>query len=231
MNMESPGHRQEKLLLGQLLIRQRLISEEQLAAAIAHQKETGKRLGEILASWNLLTHEHIQRALTRQRKLRLIAAFATALFAPLEALASVSMPPVENSVQAPAIDTTMRALSDDDLDVVSAAGLPDIVLRRDSGKSKGSGIDQLRNLAAIVNPVLNFLDADTTIKDVAYDPANAKATVNPDGSITMSMPSTIGEISFEHIRVKGDKSGASFGSISLKNIDLTGTTITLSVKK
>lgn len=231
MKMGSPGRIEDKLLLGQLLVRQCLISEEQLAAAMAHQKETGKRLGEILASWNLLTHEHIQRALNKQRKLRLVAAITTALLAPLEALATAPVPAVESSVQTPALNTAMHALTDDDLDIVSAAGLPDIVLGRDHDKSKGSGVDQLRNIAALVNPVLNFLDADTTIKDVTYDPANAKATVNPDGSMTMSMPSTIGEISFEHIRVKGDKTGASFGSISLKNIDLTGTTITLSVKK
>jgi hypothetical protein len=217
----------EQLLLGQLLVRQRLITEEQLAEAIALQKETGKRLGEILASANLLTHEHIQRALKKQRDLRLIAAFATAMFAPLEALAAAPMPPVEASVQA----ATVHELSDDDLEAVSAAGLPEFVRQLYLDKSKGSGIDHLRALAGVVNPVLLFLDADVTVKGISYEASNAQAVVNPDGSIRLSMPSTIEEISMENIRVKGDKSGASFGSISMKNIDLTGTTITLSVKK
>lgn len=222
---------EEKLLLGQLLLRQKLISEEQLAQAIAHQKETGKRLGEILANWNVLSQEHIQRALKKQRHLRLVAAFATAMLAPLEALAAGPMPPVESSVEASAPAHAIHALTDDDLDAVSAAGLPDIVVRHlDRDKSAG-GVEQLRTLAAIVNPVLNFLDADTTIKGVTYDPANAKTLVNPDGSITLSMPSTIGEIAFDNIRVRGDRSGASFGSIRLTDIDLTGTTITLSAKK
>lgn len=216
----------EQLLLGQLLVRQRLITEEQLAEAIALQKETGKRLGEILAGANLLTQEHIQRALKKQRDLRLIAAFATAMFAPLEALAAAPVPPVE-SVQA----VTVHELSDDDLQAVSAAGLPEFVRELYLDKSKGSGIDHLRALAGVVNPVLHFLDADVTVKGIAYDASTSQAMVNPDGSIRLSMPSTIDEISLENIRVKGDKSGASFGSISMKNIDLTGTTITLSVKK
>lgn len=222
-----PRPNAEQLLLGQLLVRQRLITEAQLAEAIALQKETGKRLGEILASANLLTHEHIQRALKKQRDLRLIAAFATAMFAPLEALAAAPLPPVEASVQA----ATVQELTDDDLDAVSAAGLPDFVRELYLDKSKGNGLDQLRALAGMVNPVLHLLDADVTVKGISYEASSAQAIVDPDGSIRLSMPSTIEEISMENIRVKGDKSGASFGSISLKNIDLTGTTITLSVKK
>jgi len=221
----------EQLLLGQLLIRQRLITEEQLAEAIALQKETGKRLGEVLASANLLTQEHIQRALKKQRDLRLIAAFAAAMFAPLEALAAAPMPPVEASVQDTPASSTVHALSDDDLDAVSAAGLPEVVRQLYLDKSKGNGIDQLHALAGVVNPVLNFLDADVSVKGISYDASSAQTVVNPDGSIRLAMPSTIDEISLENIRVKGDSSGASFGSISLKNIDLTGTTITLSVKK
>ncbi|OWW22964.1 hypothetical protein AYR66_20050 [Noviherbaspirillum denitrificans] len=218
-------------MLGQLLVRQKLISEEQLAAAIAHQKETGKRLGDILAGWNLLSQEHIQRAVRKQRELRVLAAFATALLAPLEALAAAPVPPPE-SVQVAAQESALRALSDDDLDTVSAAGLPDSIRQHlVATQSKDGGVDHLRKLATIVNPLLDFLDAETTVRGVTYDPAHAKAVVNPDGSITLSMPSSIDEISFEHIRVKGDRSGASFGSISLKNIDLTGTTITLSARK
>ena len=47
-----------------------------------------------------------------------------------------------------------------------------------------------------------------------------------DGSLTLSLPTSIGEIAFNNIRVKGTE-GSSFGSISIKGIDLTGTTITL----
>jgi hypothetical protein len=51
--------------------------------------------------------------------------------------------------------------------------------------------------------------------------------VNKDGSVTLRLPSTIGEIRFDNIRVGKATSGPSFGSISLHDIDLRGTTITV----
>lgn len=220
---------QEKSLLGQLLVRQKLISEEQLAQAIAHQRKTGQRLGDILAEWNLLTHHHIQRALRKQRKLRLAAALAAALFAPLEALAAAPVPVAQISAQAEPGSRGLLALTEEDLGAVSAQGLTDDLLRH--AGAKGEGLRALGKLVSAMNPVLDFLDADTSIKDVVYDPARARTVVNPDGSITLSMPSSIGEINFDNIRVKGDHPGASFGSISIKSIDLTGTTLTLSAHK
>jgi hypothetical protein len=50
--------------------------------------------------------------------------------------------------------------------------------------------------------------------------------VNKDGSITLRMPSTIGEISFRNIRV-GSAPGPSFGSVEIRDIDLRGTTISV----
>jgi hypothetical protein len=81
-------------------------------------------------------------------------------------------------------------------------------------------------ISKLLNPVLGFLEADTSMKNVVYDPSKAAATINKDGSLTLSLPSSIGEIAFNNIRVKGTE-GSSFGSISIKGIDLTGTTITL----
>ncbi len=221
----------EKSLLGQLLVKQKLISEEQLAQAIAHQRKTGQRLGDILAEWNLLTQAHIERALRKQRKLRLAAALATALFAPIEALAVAPAPAAPVSVQTTQQDGSrgMLALSEDDLGDVSAQGLQDDLLRQ--VRSKDAGVKTLGKLVTAMNPVLDFLEAETTVKDVVYDPAHAKTTINPDGSITLAMPSSIGEINFDNIRVKGDTSGASFGSISIKAIDFTGTTLTIAAHK
>jgi hypothetical protein len=39
---------QNKSMLGQLLVKQKLITEEQLASAIELQRKTGQRLGDIL---------------------------------------------------------------------------------------------------------------------------------------------------------------------------------------
>ena len=69
----------------------------------------------------------------------------------------------------------------------------------------------------------SLLSADASVRAVGYDADHAQAVVNKDGSITLRMPSTIGEISFRNIRVGNAASGPSFGSISLQNIDLRGT--------
>src|SRR3954471_14679814 len=82
----------QKSLLGQLLVQQKLISEEQLAAAIAHQRQTGQRLGDILAEWNLLAQHHVQDALRKQRSLRMATTLATMLLGPLEAFAAAPAP-------------------------------------------------------------------------------------------------------------------------------------------
>ena len=60
-----------------------------------------------------------------------------------------------------------------------------------------------------------------------YDPENAKAVVNRDGSVTLRLPSSIGELSFRNIRVKGDTEGYSMGSIVIRGIDLRGSSITV----
>lgn len=227
-------HSHERSKLGQLLVSQKLISEEQLAQAIAHQSKTGQRLGDIFAEWNLITHKHVQEALHKQRSLRLAASLAAALLAPLEAFAAAPLPPptqVSSPVSAQR-SGGLRALSEEDLGQTSAQGLSeDLVRRIADNKSRGDGLGALGGLAQAFNPLLGFLQADVTLKDVAYDPANATSVINPDGSITLRMPSTIGELSFEHIRIRGASPDApSFGTISMHDIDLRGTTITLKPK-
>jgi hypothetical protein len=83
---------QNKSMLGQLLVKQKLITEEQLASAIELQRKTGQRLGDIFADLNLITQEHIENALRKQRRLRMAAAIATSLLAPLETYAASALP-------------------------------------------------------------------------------------------------------------------------------------------
>jgi len=70
--------------------------------------------------------------------------------------------------------------------------------------------------------------------NVVYAPNRAASILNADGSISLSLPTTIGEISFRNIRVHGAGGGAaagpSFGSITMSGLDLTGTVITLARK-
>lgn len=224
----------EQSMLGQLLVRHKLISEEQLAQAIDHQARTGQRLGEIVTEWNLVTQRHLQEVLHKQRNLRLAAALAAALLAPLEALAAAPIVPVVPvaAVAGAASRSGLRILSEEELGHTSAQGLSEELTQKIAGsKSKQDGLSALGGLAQAFNPLLGLLQSDVTLKGVTYDPANAHSVVNADGSITLSMPSTIGELSFENIRIRGASPDApSFGSITMHDIDLRGTTIVLKAK-
>lgn len=219
----------EKSLFGQLLVKQNLISEDQLTKAIDQQRKTGQRLGDILAEWNVITQHHVQDALRKQRNLRLAATIATALLNPLETYAIEPAPVTQITLETPMVENPngLRTMTEEELDRVSAQGLSDTLTNRlGKNTSKGNGVAILGDVAKLLNPVLGVLEADTTMKDVVYDPTNAAAVINKDGSITLRMPSSIGELSFQNIRVKGSD-GPSFGSIFIHGIDLTGTTVTL----
>ncbi|WP_229259021.1 hypothetical protein [Duganella flavida] len=209
-------------MLGQLLVKQKLITEEQLASAIELQRKTGQRLGDIFADLNLITQEHIENALRKQRRLRMAAAIATSLLAPLETYAASALPAAALTASAP---VSNRALSDEELGDTAAQGLSDDLVSAVK-HAKSNGLEVIGDMSKVLNPVLGFLEADTTMKNVVYDPTKAAATINKDGSLTLSLPSSIGEIAFNNIRVKGTE-GSSFGSISIKGIDLTGTSITV----
>jgi hypothetical protein len=257
---------QTKSKLGQILVGKKLISEQQLNAAISQQNKTGQRLGDILAEWKIVTRHQVQGAVRRQRNLRLAATVATALLGPLHAYAAVTAAPV---TAARALTTErnngrMENLSDDEMGEIVGQAIPDkalhdhVMVARNhvenqaqnsfrmnmqaaveqlamnhnllptAGLSRGDGLQVLGDLATLFNPLSRMLNAETTMKDVVYDPANSRATIGKDGSMTLRLPSTIGEISFRNIRVGNAASAPTFGSIDIKNIDLRGTTITVS---
>jgi hypothetical protein len=244
--------------LGQILIEKKLISQEQLDAAIAAQARSGRRLGEILADMKLITQAQVRGAVRRQRSLRMAAALATALLGPLHAYAAVAAAPAATvSTRLPGEREPgrgMRALTDAELGEVVAQGRDDDALRDQARQAElrlvalagqgdqlglqaalqnklqnaqpNDGVRVLGELATVFNPLALLLAADTTVRDVSYDPANSHATLNRDGSVTLRLPSTIGEISFRNIRV-GSQPGPTFGSIEIHDIDLRGTTISV----
>ncbi|TFW19734.1 hypothetical protein E4L96_11365 [Massilia arenosa] len=252
--------------LGQILLGKKLISEDLLNKAIEEQGRSGKRLGEILADWKVITDRQIQSAIRRQRNLRLAAGVATALLGPLQAYAAVAVAPAaavavrslnsekedRGAAEGAGTGGSMRPLTDEELGSIAAQGIPEQALQEQARHAEmqlsylnahGTQIDPARAAASIMqtpdgmrvltemskifNPLSMLLGATTTVKDVVYDPANSVSHINKDGSITLRLPSTIGEISFKNIRVAGATSGPSFGSIDIKNIDLRGTTITV----
>ena len=57
------------LPLGALLVREGLVTPEQLELALMEQEQDGRRLGEILAAWGWVTSREIARALAEQYEL------------------------------------------------------------------------------------------------------------------------------------------------------------------
>jgi hypothetical protein len=239
----------ERSQLGQILLGKKLISEAQLDAAIREQGRSGRRLGEILAEMKLITEAQVRGAIRRQRNLRMAAALATALLGPLHAYAAVTAAPAAAVSTRTLGERSLRELSDEELGEIMAQGRDDDALRDQARQAElrlaaltgeagaqaarnlqhalpDGGVRVLGELAEVLNPLAMLLSADTTVRDVTYDAANSHAVVNKDGSITLRMPSTIGEISFRNIRV-GSAPGPSFGSVEIRDIDLRGTTVSV----
>jgi hypothetical protein len=248
--MDWMTQKREKTQLGQILIDKKLISQAQLDEAIRAQGQSGRRLGEILADMKLITQAQVRGAIRRQRSLRLAAALAASLLGPLHATAAVTPAPLA-AVTRTLGERSLRALSDEELGQVAAQGRDDDALREQARQAElrlqalvnqasqagqagaaaqhllqDKGIQVLGAIAQVFNPLAMLLSADTMMSGVSYDPANSQAVLGKDGSVTLRLPSTIGEISFHNIRV-GRNPGPSFGDIDIHDIDLRGTTISV----
>jgi MSHA biogenesis protein MshE len=58
--------RPEKVRLGEILVQQKLLSEEQLTFALAEQKRTGRKLGRVFVENGFITEDQISSALAKQ---------------------------------------------------------------------------------------------------------------------------------------------------------------------
>src|SRR3712207_3708968 len=58
--------RPEKVRLGEILVQQKLLSEEQLQFSLAEQKRTGRKLGRVFIENGFVTEEQISGALAKQ---------------------------------------------------------------------------------------------------------------------------------------------------------------------
>ncbi|RKX18406.1 MAG: pilus assembly protein PilB [Candidatus Zixiibacteriota bacterium] len=61
-------------LLGEILIKENIISEKELRAALKKQKENGRRLGETLIAEGYITDENLATALSEQLQVRMVGA-------------------------------------------------------------------------------------------------------------------------------------------------------------
>lgn len=235
--MKTLNKQQEQSRLGQILVQKNLISREQLSQAMYHQASTGKRLGDILTEWDLVNHQHVQAALGAQRKLRIAASLVTAMLAPLQySYAATPAPTTEASQHEAGVPTKkmqMAALSDADLDAVSAQGLNDELLQIvHNGDKNKDGVAILGSIAKVMNPIWGALSSDMQMKGVVYDTHRSMSMANADGSINLVLPRSIAEISFTNIRpvAPGSIGGPSMGSITLRDIQFNNTKITLSLR-
>src|SRR5271165_226936 len=58
--------RPEKVRLGEILVQQKLLSEEQLQFSLGEQKRTGRKLGRVFVENAFVTEEQISGALAKQ---------------------------------------------------------------------------------------------------------------------------------------------------------------------
>ena len=72
-----PAEKPAWLPLGALLVREGLISNEQLETALIDQQGTGLRLGELLVQWGWVASDAISRALAEQYELDFVDLDAT----------------------------------------------------------------------------------------------------------------------------------------------------------
>lgn len=120
-----------------------------------------------------------------------------------------------------------QAMTEDDLRHASARGWPDNLFKTSVYAADGNVIEMFGDAGRFLNPLGSLLEADTGFRDVVYNPADPSIVTDRDGSTMIRLPATIGEISLRNIRVKGSN-GASFGSVTIRNIDLRGTVIKIS---
>jgi MSHA biogenesis protein MshE len=64
----APG-RSEKLRLRDVLVQQRLISQEQLVQTLELQRQTGKKVGRLLIETGVITEELLANGLARQLRI------------------------------------------------------------------------------------------------------------------------------------------------------------------
>ena len=215
----------QKSRLGRILCDQGYVSESELDKAIREQQSNGKRLGEVLVDTGIVSRWQLRRALSRQTRLRFAASLAVALLNPIQL--------AHGDAATANFDSPHDGLDDwehDESSSLSEPLLPEQKLAR-SKVEENLAHDEVSirvagQLVKMVMPLLNQLEAGYHTpegerkNDITYDVDNAKAEIHPDGRIRLSIPSSVGVLRFDNIRLSG-ASSYNGGAISLSEVDLT----------
>ena len=231
--MASHNQAAAKSRLGLVLLEKGFISQQQLDTALREQAKTGKRLGEILVDWEMVSERQLRRALKKQSRYRLVAAFVAMMLGPVSFGAfasSTSTQDANESRSELAVNDYKGLMSLDDTALANVSGqgqnLPQGLTDAFNGildESQGISDDEndlgvVDNIATVLNPLSQMIDADVSVKGVKYHSSKPRQTVNDDGSIDMSLPSEIEEIAFRNIRVKGSEEHSGFGDIIISGV-------------
>ena len=223
------NHTQSRL--GQILINKGLITSAQLDAAIKVQLVSHKRLGEVLVEQGLLTERQLNKALKKQTNLRLTATLVAALLSPFQmASADIQRMQLSASISQQEVPPGMQSLSDSEMSAVNAQGLDSALQGLLLQAEKSDGISTIQQLAKLVMPALDNLESENSMSDVHYDTSKVRPSLNADGSININLPSSIGEMRFDNIRIKGAPTEQSFGNLHLHDIDLSQASLKISLR-
>ncbi|OBY90843.1 hypothetical protein A6723_021710 [Pseudomonas sp. AU11447] len=221
---------QQNSRLGQILVSKGLITSQQLDKAIQLQLTNGLRLGETLIQQGWISERQLGRALKKQNNLRLAATLVAALLSPFQLASADVQRQASTSITRHEAPKGLKPLSDREMSDVSAQGFDDTLQSLLVSAESGDGVGAIKQLSRLVMPVVDSLDAETSLHDVQYDTLHASSSLNADGSINVRLPSSIGEVRFDNIRVAGAPKTQSMGSLSLQNIDLSQASLKISLR-
>jgi hypothetical protein len=230
---------QQKSRLGLLLINKGLITRSQLDQALLLQSTSEMKLGEVLIHQGWITERQLNRSLKKQSRHRYAAALAALLLGPLQpfmASANVERDPISTEQVIEKKDRTLSsgltALTDQDMGNVTAQGASNN-LDRLQGIIEGTldtsdnGQNPLETLTGLLLPATDLFDADIEISNVTYadGPRNV---LKADGSISVALPTHIGQIAFKNVRVQGSE-GQQLGDLFIKDIDLSNVDVNIRI--
>jgi len=217
----------QNMLLGEVLISQGLISEKDLKRTLKHQSRY-----RYTAAFIALASAPFQP---------MLAMAASPMSLPL------SSQKVELSSADMGKFSGMKMLDDEEMSQVSAQGFgmpaigannalafgkngggalageqhkyrKDKKVKQQDDEQIAYGLADAALTVAGIGPISNFIDAKVTIEGLKYKSGRAPLELLADGRMKFYMPTDIAKISMEDIRIKGNVSGPTLGSIYMSNI-------------
>lgn len=162
-----------------------------------------------------------------------MAVLAAAMLGSLPAGATEQLPvkATDAHTPIPQMQGDPAMMSERELERVSGQGSIDPLFDHISKfASGGNVVDVFGDVATLLNPdpILSYLEAEISFRNAIYNPTNPFVIVDRNGNALTRLPSSIGELALRTIHIRGSGNNASFGSITIRDIEIGGTTIVTS---